>query len=91
MYQDERGENFFPVHRRLFEITEFHMQMPKGREMLLLDRLRSELECFSLDAQELIADEKLCQTLEARLNEIINTISQMICGAMGGKECQRKA
>ena len=37
------------------------MQMPKGREMLLLARLRSELECFSLDAQELIADEKLCQ------------------------------
>ena len=43
------------------------------------------------EIQELIADEKLCQTLEARLNEIINTISQMICGAMGGKECQRKA
>ena len=85
------GENFSQCIGDCFEITEFHMQMPKGREMLLLDRLRSELECFSLDAQELIADEKLCQTLEARLNEIINTISQMICGAMGGKECQRKA
>ena len=57
----------------------------------MLARLRSELECFSLDAEDLITDEKLWQEFAARLNEIINTISQMICGAMGGKECQRKA
>ena len=85
------GENFSRDIGDCFEITEFHMQMPKGREMLLLARLRSELECFSLDAEELITDEKLHQDMYARLNEIINTISQMICGAMGGKECQRKA
>ena len=72
-----------------FEITEFHMQMPKGREMLLLDRLRSELECFMFDVEELITEERLRQEACARLNEIINTISQMICKAMGGKECQR--
>lgn len=85
------GENFSQCIGDCFEITEFHMQMPKGKEMLLLDRLRSELEVFFLDAEELITDEKLWQDLSARLNEIINTISQMICGAMGGKECQRKA
>ena len=54
------GENFSQCIGDCFEITEFHMQMPKGREMLLLDRLRSELECFSLDAQELIADDMRC-------------------------------
>ncbi len=85
------GDNFSQCIGDCFEITEFHMQMPKGREMLLLARLRSELECFSLDAEELIADKKLWQNVDARLNEIINTISQMICEAMGGKECQRKA
>lgn len=84
-------ENFSLRIGDCFEITEFHIQMPKGREILLLNRLRSELECFSADAEELIKDEKLYQAAEARLNEIINTISQMICGATGGKECQRKA
>lgn len=84
-------ENFSLCIGDCFEITEFHMQMPKGREILLLARLRSELEDFSIDAEELITDENLRQTVEARLNEIINTISQMICGATGGKECQRKA
>lgn len=84
-------ENFSLRIGDCFEITEFHIQMPKGREILLLNRLRSELECFSADAEELITDEKLYQAAEARLNEIINTISQMICGATGGKECQRKA
>ena len=39
------GENFSQCIDDCFEITEFHMQMPKGREMLLLDRLRSELRC----------------------------------------------
>ena len=84
-------ENFSLRIGDCFEITEFHIQMPKGREILLLNRLRSEVECFSADAEELITDEKLYQAAEARLNEIINTISQMICGATGGKECQRKA
>ena len=81
MFGDERGK-FFSVHRGLLR---------NHKEMLLLARLRSELECFSLDAEDLITDEKLWQEFAARLNEIINTISQMICGAMGGKECQRKA
>ena len=83
------GENFSQCIGDCFEITEFHMQMPKGREMLLLARLRSELECFMFDAEELIADEKLMREASARLNEIINTLSQMICRTMGGKECQR--
>ncbi len=85
------ADNFSKCIGECFEITEFHMQMPKGKEILLLARLRSELVCFVLDVQELIADEKLRNDISARLNEIINTISQMICGATGGKECQRKA
>ena len=35
-------------------------------------------------------DDKLNQQLAAKLNQIVNVLSQMICKAMGGKECQRK-
>ncbi len=83
------GENFFQPLGECFEVTEFHMQMESGRVMLLLDRLRSETEMLAIEAEELNGGES-GKRLQARLNQIINTLSQMICKAMGGKECQRK-
>lgn len=84
------GDNFSQCIGDCFEITEFHMQMPKGKEMLLLDRLRSELESFDIELEDLIADEELQKNVSGKLNQIINTLSQMICTEMGGNECQRK-
>lgn len=83
------GENFSQSLGCCFEITEFHMQMEKGREMLLLARLRSQLEELDLDLTDFLEGEQLQQQVSGKLNQIMNTLSQMICGALGGKECQR--
>ncbi|MCI9596790.1 MAG: cobalamin adenosyltransferase [Firmicutes bacterium] len=83
------GENFSQSLDSCFEITEFHMQMEKGREMLLLARLRSQLEELELDLPDFLEDEELRQQVAGKLNQIMNTLSQMICGALGGKTCQR--
>ena len=83
------GENFSQSLGCCFEITEFHMQMEKGREMLLLARLRSQLEELDLDLPDFLEGEQLQQQVSGKLNQIMNTLSQMICGALGGKECQR--
>lgn len=85
------SKNFSSCIGECFEITEFHMQMEKGREMLLMSRLRSELEVFDAEAETFITDKKLQQNLSEKLNQIINILSQMICAAMGGNECQRKS
>ena len=84
------GENFSQCIGDCFDITEFHMQMEKGKQMLLMARLRSELEVFDAETSVFIDDMKLQQAVSANLNQIINTLSQMICAAMGGNECQRK-
>ena len=84
------GENFTEDLGECFEITEFHMQTENGREMLLIARLRSELEVFAVEAGELLGDKALRNAFDEKMNRIINTLSQMICKAMGGKECQRK-
>ena len=49
------SDNFAENLGDCFEITEFHMQMEKGREMLLLARLRSELEELELDLEDFLA------------------------------------
>lgn len=82
-------ENFSEDLGTCFGITEFHMQMEKGREMLLLARLRSELEELQADLEDFLPPGESCQQVSRRLNQIMNTLSQMICSALGGKECQR--
>ena len=84
------AENFAKDIGDCFEITEFHMQMENGREMLLIARLRSELEVFAEEAGELLGDAPVRGAFDEKMNRIINTLSQMICKAMGGKECQRR-
>ena len=83
------GENFSQSLGDCFEITEFHMQMEKGREMLLLHRLRSQLSELEADLPDFLEDAGLQARVSGNINQIINTLSQMICGALGGKECQR--
>lgn len=83
------AENFSKDLGDCFEITEFHMQMEKGREMLLLARLRSELSQLDADLADFLEGESLLDQISGKINQILNTLSQMICGALGGKECQR--
>lgn len=83
------GENFSESLGDCFEVTEFHMQMERGRQMLLLDRLRSELSELDADLPDFLEDAALTEQVSGKINQIINSLSQMICGALGGKECQR--
>lgn len=71
-------ENFNEPSEDCFEITGFHAQSEKGKEIVLLHRLRCSV-------RELAAE-----TENAGLNPVINRLSQMICLEYGGKACQRK-
>ena len=77
-----------------FEITEFHVQLENGSQILALHQLRCalrEIEPVLLQAFE--GNEAAtgpCADAIGKINQIINTVSQLICGAVGGKECQRK-
>ena len=65
------------------------MQLQKGHEILLLTRLRSSLEELDADIADMISNAEIQNIFSGKLNQIINTLSQMICYAVVGKECQR--
>lgn len=64
-----------------FEVTGFHAQSPRGRELVRLHRLR----CGLRELAYILPEHK-----KESLYPIINRLSQMICLAFGGKTCQRK-
>jgi len=78
-----------------FEITEFHMQMEKGKEIVMLHQLRCILRETDVSIAEKYqdtgseADDQLYQRVSAKINPVINTLSQLICIGFGGKTCQR--
>lgn len=70
-----------------FDITSFHMQTPRGKEILLLHRLRCALYEFHVVLMETHCSNK---AIPDRVNQIINRLNQMICSAFGGNGCPRK-
>jgi len=76
-----------------FEITQFHIQLEKGREIALLHHLRCalrEIEPAVLEAYENSEEQEcLCESVTSKVNQIINTLCLMICLSVGGKTCQR--
>ncbi|WFD11755.1 ethanolamine utilization protein [Tepidibacter hydrothermalis] len=89
-----KADNFSDDLDDCFEITEFHIQLEKGREIVILHRLRCalrELEPFILELFENNDSEnKICKDIIGKVNQSINTLSQIICSIFGGKRCQRK-
>ena len=87
--------NFSDTLEDCFEITDFHMQLEKGREILILHRLRCALQEIEPVAQELSCssedEKKLFEEIVCKVNQIINSLSQLICSAVGGEKCQRKS
>jgi ethanolamine utilization cobalamin adenosyltransferase len=88
-------QNFSANLDACFEITEFHLQLEKGKEILLLHRLRCALQeiepvvleiCFNSNEEN-----GLYLDIIAKVNQIINSLSQLICLALGGKKCQRES
>lgn len=75
-----------------FEITEFHMQLEKSNAILKMNALRCllrELEFEIIDTYQ-SDDENLKNRIMGNVNSIINSLSQLICLAVGGKECQKR-
>lgn len=88
------GDNFSEDLGDCYEITEFHMQLTKGREIIILHRLRCdlrEIEPVVLELYEGNDDNEICTEIIGKVNMNINTLSQMICSILGGEKCQRKS
>jgi ethanolamine utilization cobalamin adenosyltransferase len=88
------SENFCIDIDECFEVTEFHMKLEKGREILILNWLRCslyEMEAVVLEFYEDSEENTVCEEVIKQVNQMINYLSQMICAAMGAKQCQRKS
>lgn len=86
-----RQENFSEEQDDCFAVTSFHLQTRQGREILELHLLRCalrEIVPVVMQVAEAGAADS-APDVAKKLNQILNTLSQMICKAAGGKECQR--
>lgn len=69
-----------------FEVTSFHMQLPNGREILLLNKLRCSVQLLVEEVNEKATeDRKEYMVVSSRLNQIINTLSHLMSEEVGGK------
>lgn len=90
------ADDLFEDAGNCFEVTEFHIQLEKGREIALLHRLRSALREFGLsvvEATEYCPQEKPVEDIIPEINYMINALSSLICrstGGGGGGICQRQ-
>ena len=84
--------NFTTDLDHCFEITEFHMQLEKSSSILKMNALRCTLQELQFEIIETYEndDEDLKNRIMENVNSIINSLSQLICSAVGGRECQRK-
>ncbi|MDR0880859.1 MAG: cobalamin adenosyltransferase [Clostridioides sp.] len=84
------AENFNEDIGDCFEITEFHIQLTKGAQIAKLYALKCELEETAIEVEEIQDRENHLDKIVKNTNAIANTLSQMICRAVGGTVCQRK-
>lgn len=86
------SSNFITELDDCFEITEFHIQLKKGNVILKMHTLRCALQELQFEIIETYNndDDDLKNRIIENVNSIINSLSQLICSAVGGKECQRK-
>ncbi|MCY7487806.1 cobalamin adenosyltransferase [Paenibacillus alvei] len=76
-----------------FEVTEFHIQLEKGKEIALLHHLRSALRKLGFAVLEAAAgspQEKPEKPVISGINYMINALSSLICRTTGGRTCQKQ-
>lgn len=76
-----------------FKINAFHIQLKKGKGIIRFHRLRCALRELKADIRSLYEKREkdwIFENLNKTINEMINTLSQHICDAVGGEECQIK-
>jgi ethanolamine utilization cobalamin adenosyltransferase len=85
--------NFTTELEDCFEITEFHMQLDKSSAILKIHVLRCALRELHFEIIDTYKndDDDLKDRIMKNINSIINSLSQFICSAVGGKQCQRKS
>lgn len=74
-----------------FEVTDFHIHLKNGKNILKINSLSCylrELELEVIDAYE--EDDDIVNRIIGNINSIINSLSQMICSTAGGVKCQRE-
>lgn len=82
-------ENFASPLADCFYITAFHMQVPKAKAVLLLNSIRCAVHNLEVIFVETY-HEHYNDGVRRQINRIRNRVSQLICTAFGGNECQRK-
>ncbi|WP_346929012.1 cobalamin adenosyltransferase [Clostridium sp.] len=84
--------NFITELDDCFEITEFHMQLEKSNAILKMHTLRCALRELQFEIIDTYKndDDGLKNRIMENTNSIINSLSQLICSAVGGKQCQKK-
>ena len=73
------------------DVSAFCMQLENGRMLLLLAALQNDLRVFACELGTVAELPAVTEPLAAKINQLINRLSQMICTAMGGRACQKKA
>ena len=71
------------------EKAEFDEQLRQKKQMWFLEGLKAQLEGMDATLPEML-DEQTAQSVSADLKHVIESLSQMICSAVGGTECQKK-
>lgn len=85
--------NFTENLGECFKVTDFHMHLKNGKEILKIQSLccyLSELEYEVLKAYE-GSEDNLENEIIRNINSIINSLYQMMCSTIGGIKCQRKS
>lgn len=84
-------DNFSLALGDCVEVNEFCMQLEKAEALLQLAERRNDLRLLVLEIDEHVQDAKVKEKVTAKIHQIINRLSQMICQMMGGQACQTKA
>lgn len=88
------NSNFYDPLEDCFEVNEFHIHLEKGREIINLYKLKcavQEIEPLVMELSE-FSNEDIKQYEEVlnRVYLVTNSLSQLICLAIGGTECLKK-